>query len=197
MKKVLITFLSLACIAGGRFANAGTHVWSGAQGGLWSNPANWSSGGAPSANEAAPVIVQFPSTQSARRESTNNIANLKLDVLGFYGANYHLYGDSSTLTTIMLTGSQPPFPYAANLISGYSATNYIDWWLNLVLSTNVSILVGSGATPGLTYTVDASTDLKTWLLIGTAKAASPGGELIFIDPDAPNFPYRFYRFLAP
>jgi len=51
--------------------------------------------------------------------------------------------------------------------------------------------------PVLTYTVEASTDLKAWMSIGTATAASPGGELSFIDPNAPNFTHRFYRFVSP
>jgi autotransporter-associated beta strand protein len=57
-------------------------------------------------------------------------------------------------------------------------------------------ITGTGF-PGLTYTVEASTDLKTWMSIGTATAASPGGELSFMDPDAPNFTHRFYRFVSP
>src|SRR5436190_14780436 len=65
-------------------AHAGTHVWSGAQDGMLGNPANWSSGGAPSGFEAPPVVIQFPSGATARREITNNIANLKVDVFAFY-----------------------------------------------------------------------------------------------------------------
>ncbi|MCI0365930.1 MAG: hypothetical protein L0219_18880, partial [Phycisphaerales bacterium] len=39
-------------------------------------------------------------------------------------------------------------------------------------------ITGTGF-PGLTYTVEASTDLMAWVSIGTATAASPGGELTF------------------
>src|SRR5829696_301774 len=97
--------------------HAGTHVWSGAQDGNWGNPANWSSGGAPSTFEAAPVVIQFPSGAAARREVTNNVANLKVDVLAFYGGNYKLYAlDAAPIIT--LNGGTPPFPYAANLAAG-------------------------------------------------------------------------------
>lgn len=120
---------------------AGTHVWSGAVDGNWSTPGNWSSGGAPSAAEAPPVIVQFPSTASARRGTTNNIANLKLDVLYLFGADYHL----SSSAPITLTGSQPPFPYAYNLSSAGSGTNVLDYSADLVLSTNATINVGTNA----------------------------------------------------
>ena len=186
LNSILITLLSLACLAGARLANAGTHVWSGALNGYWSNPANWSSGGAPSAIEATPVVVQFPSTASVRRESTNDLAYLKLDVLAFYGANYRLYGEESTLRTLTLTGSQPPFPYAANLISGYSATNYIDWWLNLALPTNVSILVGSGATLKL----DAS-------LIGPGGFTKTGTGTLWLSGDIVNPAVVHNSFLSP
>src|SRR5205823_12839417 len=67
-RKTFLSLTLLACIAGAQPLRAGTHVWSGTQDSFWGNPANWSSGGAPSAYEAAPVIIQFPSTASARRE---------------------------------------------------------------------------------------------------------------------------------
>src|SRR5712691_2176067 len=111
--RILTSCAALALVASVQFTKAGTHVWSGTQGGLWSNPANWSSGGAPSAFEAAPVVIQFPATPSAEREMTNDLVNLRVDVLAFFGGNYLMYSESE----IALTGSQPPFPYAANLIS--------------------------------------------------------------------------------
>jgi hypothetical protein len=45
--------------------------------------------------------------------------------------------------------------------------------------------------PGVSYRVDASTDLVNWtnlFLIST-----PSGILDFIDPESANFPQRFYR----
>src|SRR5215216_2136603 len=123
-------------------AHAGTHVWSGAQDGYWGNPANWSSGGAPSTFEAAPVVIQFPSGATARREVTNNVANLKVDVLAFYGGNYKMYALNAT-RTMTLNGGAPPFPYAGNLVSGASTNNYIDPSVELVLATNTTtVLVG-------------------------------------------------------
>src|SRR4030095_16971007 len=123
MKKTLLPLLSLTCFAGGRFTNAATHIWSGAQDGYWSNPANWSSGGAPSTSEAAPVIVQFPPDASARRQTTNNVVNLKLNALAFFGGNYELY---ATVPGFTMPGGQPPFPYGANLSSGANTNTYID-----------------------------------------------------------------------
>lgn len=60
---------------------AGTHVWSGAGSNtLWSNPANWSSGGVPVAGEAAPVKLVFPANATVKNSSAN-INNLKVDAI--------------------------------------------------------------------------------------------------------------------
>ena len=142
MKKILLTLMSLTFLAGGPFANAGTHVWSGAVNGYWTTPGNWSSGGVPQVYSATPVVILFPSDASARRQTTNNINNLKVDVLGFYGGNYEMYGEN----TLTLTGNPPPSPYTANLISGGSTNNFIDAYVSMVLSNNVTVLVGTNAT---------------------------------------------------
>jgi autotransporter-associated beta strand protein len=59
-------------------------------------------------------------------------------------------------------------------------------------------LTGSGV-PNWVYTIQASEDLGNpngWHDIGTA-TADVNGKLTFLDPDAPNYSYRFYRFVAP
>lgn len=69
--------LSLLVFCG--FANAGTHTWSGAGANTnWSTAANWSSGGAPSAAEAAPVTLIFPAAPTSFN-STPNVSGLKVD----------------------------------------------------------------------------------------------------------------------
>src|SRR5436190_1487229 len=108
LKIKLLTAVALATLAVHHPIHAGTHVWSGTQDGNWGNTANWSSGGAPSVFEAAPIVLQFPSSLSARRQTTNNILNLKVDVLALYGATYELRSAGLPVT---FTGTQPPFPY--------------------------------------------------------------------------------------
>jgi hypothetical protein len=59
-------------------------------------------------------------------------------------------------------------------------------------------LTGSGV-PSWVYTLQASEDLSDpsgWHDIGTA-TADANGKLVFTDPDAPQHPIRFYRFVAP
>ena len=48
------------------------------------------------------------------------------------------------------------------------------------------------APPGHTYDILASTDLKAWTAIGTV-AVGASGRFTFADPDASQFPSRFYR----
>ena len=136
-------------------------------------PANWSSGGVPTVLEAPPVVIVFPNDISARRQTTNNLGNLKVDVLALYGGNYEMYAYASTLR---LTGSQPPFPYAANLISGASTNNLIDASVTLVLSNNVTVLVGTNAT----------LDLQAWLTGPGGLTKIGSGELWFHGWDNDN-----------
>ena len=72
---------------------------------------------------------------------------------------------------------------------------------NITSITNLGVggiqLNGLGAS-NVTYTVSANTNLLTtnWLNIGTA-AANGGGVFHFTDPNARNYPLRFYRFSWP
>lgn len=45
---------------------------------------------------------------------------------------------------------------------------------------------------GRQYDIEATQDLKTWTIIGSVTPGE-GGSLEFSDPNAPNFPKRFYR----
>lgn len=45
---------------------------------------------------------------------------------------------------------------------------------------------------GRTYDLLASTDLQEWVVIGVASLGT-GGDLNFVDPEAANYPSRFYR----
>jgi hypothetical protein len=47
--------------------------------------------------------------------------------------------------------------------------------------------------PGHNYVVEASTNLTTWSPVWTNPATAPG---LFQDPDAPQYPRRFYRVLT-
>ncbi len=103
-------------------AFAGTHVWSGASGNkFWSDPANWSSGGAPSINEAAPVIIEIPAAISGA--TTNNIFGLKIDLLRMLGSGQTIRTASGG--TITLRGGN-------SITNVHSAgVNYIDTTITL------------------------------------------------------------------
>jgi autotransporter-associated beta strand protein len=90
----VLVALALATVAGTR---AGTHVWSGAINDQWNLPGNWSSGGAPSANEAAPVILIFPSDPEIRSATRNNIPGLTVDRLSIQRGGYQFSASGSVL----------------------------------------------------------------------------------------------------
>lgn len=52
-------------------------------------------------------------------------------------------------------------------------------------------------TPGVTYSVQGSTNLVDWIHLGTATASSPAGIASYLDADVPLHPWRFYRVIAP
>jgi autotransporter-associated beta strand protein len=85
--------LGLALLACATNLLAATHVWSGAGGNsLFSNPANWSSGGVPSSNTVGLAIV-FPTNGSA--SATVDIQNLRVQKLSIERANFSLMGSPS------------------------------------------------------------------------------------------------------
>jgi hypothetical protein len=63
---------------------------------------------------------------------------------------------------------------------------------------NGQIQVTGTGSAGLTYIIEANTDLTTtnWLNIGSANA-DQNGAISFTDPNAVNYSQRFYRFVAP
>jgi fibronectin-binding autotransporter adhesin len=104
-------------------ATAGTHTWTGgAASEYWNAAANWT-GGAPTANEAAPVVLIFPAGFSG--VFTNNIANLKVDEIRLLGSGQTLRGANGVSLT-MRGGN--------TLTNFYSASfNSLDATLPLVL----------------------------------------------------------------
>lgn len=61
---------------------------------------------------------------------------------------------------------------------------------------NGRILMQFTGAPGQTYTIEASADLTSWMMIGMA-TANENGAFQFEDADAPSFSRRFYRVLVP
>jgi fibronectin-binding autotransporter adhesin len=96
--------LSLLTLGDARAAT--THVWSGAGGdALFSNPANWSSGGAPA--PGASVILRFP--PAGTTQAVVNVANLLAQEINITRTPFQLagVGDATPLTvqTVILTNN--------------------------------------------------------------------------------------------
>ena len=69
---------------------------------------------------------------------------------------------------------------------------------SITRGTNGNITLNGTGTIGVTYSVQANTNLNTtnWIVIGTSQG-NFNGALLFTDTNATNFPMRFYRFAQP
>ena len=117
---------------------AATHTWAGAGlSGFWSLPANWAGNNPPTAGEAAPVTISFPSG-AGRLNNTNNLGGLVIDELAFLGTGYTLNGSGGD-TNVTLRGGG-----GTALLGGANTTNTFAGSFNLILSNNVPITINSG-----------------------------------------------------
>jgi fibronectin-binding autotransporter adhesin len=97
---------------------AATHTWTGAGANeYWNNAANWS-GGAPSAAEAAPVVLIFPGSVV----TTNNIPGLTVDSLRFTGGYAVLHGASGGTLTFRGAGGTNLFMTTSANVSNHLAS---------------------------------------------------------------------------
>jgi autotransporter-associated beta strand protein len=81
------------------------HTWSGAAGVSrpeWSNPLNWSSGGAPQANETT-VALTFPAVTNTN--GTNDVPNLLINTITFSGGGYTISGNPLALSDVAFVAS--------------------------------------------------------------------------------------------
>ncbi|MBL9135306.1 MAG: autotransporter-associated beta strand repeat-containing protein [Verrucomicrobiales bacterium] len=119
---------------------AGTHTWSGAVNDQWNLPENWSSGGVPTPNESAPVILIFPSSTEARSATRNNIPGLTVDRLTLQRGGYRF---SATGSTLRFRGTGEKIWIASSLVS---ATNVFDSSFGLFLLDDAELEVGTRQT---------------------------------------------------
>ena len=121
-------------------ARAATHTWNGTgffgnTTRTWSDPFNWT-GGAPSTNEAPPVILVFPDT-ATEKLSTNDLAGLVVDEIRITGSNYTLFGKNPGNIVTLASGA---------LVSSTGSGNKIHSSLSLQLSSGRNINEFSVAT---------------------------------------------------
>jgi fibronectin-binding autotransporter adhesin len=142
--------LVLAAILPGAPAHAATHTWNGGGANeLWSTAANWT-GGAPTAGEAAPVILIFPNGVI----TTNNIVGLIVDGLRFTGADVTLHGSGGgTLIfrgaggTNLLASGGSSYLIASTLPVTWNGSNYC----NISLGSSVTFDCAIGGAGSVTF----------------------------------------------
>ncbi len=59
------------------------------------------------------------------------------------------------------------------------------------MQTNGQVQLSFVGAPGSNYVLEATTDFSTWTPISTNTALT--NQLNLLDPQATNFPYRYYR----
>jgi autotransporter-associated beta strand protein len=133
---------------------AAVHTWTGAGPGYnWTTAANWA-GGVPASGDT----VIFPAGRPGAT-STNDIADLVLDQVGFSGSNYLVYGNPITLTNTIYS-------------SAVRGTNQLS--LNLSLATaNLLAQATANNTLVLAGTISGALGV-TKLGAGTVTYQSPG-----------------------
>lgn len=121
-------------------AIAATHIWSGAINDQWNLPGNWSSGGVPTTNEPAPVILVFPSSSEARSATRNNIPGLTVDRITLQRGGYRF---SATGSTLRFRGTGEKVWLASSLVYG---TNVFEPSFGLYLLDTSELEVGTRQT---------------------------------------------------
>ena len=95
IKKILSLLVLPGFLAGAQLCRAGSHTWSGAVNNSWSNPGNWSSGGAPMFGETNLSLI-FPAS-ATRYAATNGVGNFAINTISIQGNNYAIGGYGITL----------------------------------------------------------------------------------------------------
>ena len=144
----------------------------------------------------SPAGGVFSSAVSVTLQSTNSLGALHYTLDGSLPTtNSLVYGQPFLLTT-NATVTVGAFANGFDNSAAASALFLVNPGFYLTpsgFSTNSRFQISVAATTGSNYVLQASTNLVNWTSISTNLAATNVFNLL--DPNAPNFPYRFYRVL--
>ncbi len=168
--KIFSVLAALVLISATPSTRAGLHIWTGAGATtLWSNPQNWVSLNPPSAVEAAPVQILFPTPAHPASLSTNDISGLQVDLISITGSHYSI--GSAGFRPIALKGG----------LSFVNAGSFNVFDIRLQLTGANTISSEAGADVTITSTVAGSGGFTT---AGAGQVIFAGGGLgnAFIGP---------------
>lgn len=132
MKTTLLFLLALFPLT----THAGTHTWSGnGANDLFSNSANWSAGGVPTAAEVAPVNLHFPAN-SGSPTPLDDISGLVVDGIIFDGGGYNLQGNGVAKLTFRRI---PVGSFSILCINSAALSDKIDATLPLVFNSTAIV----------------------------------------------------------
>jgi hypothetical protein len=154
-----------------------------------STPGNVQPNHSVSSSLVSPTARRVVLYSSANAALTNGVlANLIFSV----ATNAPLGVTSLTLTNVIFSNAQgnrvQPVTLVPGLITISPAPGIFD---SVVLSTNGVVQFQITGTPNISYIIQASANLQQWTDASTNIAI--GGIINFVDPQANQFRYRFYR----
>jgi hypothetical protein len=115
-------------------------------------------------------------TLNGVRPTTNSLA---------YAGAFNLYSNATVSASAYAPGFDNSVPASANFFVQplyFTSAGYL---------ANQSFQLGIFGVPGSNYVLQASTNFTTWVPIGTNMALT--NQIYFVDPNASNYPSRFYR----
>ena len=155
-----------------------------------------------------PAVIQQPLPQTIlvgqnASFAANTVGTQPLSYQWYFNGNSPVSGaQSKTLSLVNVTDSNAG-DYTLVVTNVYGSTTSAVATLTLLLPPAISSQVTSNGfelsaltIPGITYEVQASTNLINWTVIFTNRADT-NGFLLFNDPTSSTAPIRFFRLLFP
>jgi hypothetical protein len=130
-------------------------------------------------------------------QPSNTFAVSAVHLMSLQGGQVQLTNDTITYTPPAGFMGMDSFGYVLTPASGPSFNGTITALVNASLILNGSVTGGTATLqfigmPGSFYFIQASTNLKSWTLVGGATAGT-NGLFQFQDPNAGQYPDRYYR----
>ena len=130
-----------------------THVWSGVLSSTWSDPGNWSAGGAPSAAESD-VVLEFPASP-ATLSLNNDIVGLNVNSISFADM-YTMNGRALTVASSLDVGGGTSVSVSSDMTLG------ADVVMNVAASGMLTIAGAVSGTGGIYKDGFGSLALERW-----------------------------------
>lgn len=155
----------------------------------------------------APVIVTQPQSQ------TNALGVVVILSVSAYGSmpmtytwQYNGTNFPTSTSSSLLASNAGTYAVTVSNLAGFvvssnatltltNAPSQAGVFESIAVQADGTVQLGLSGTAGNTYTLDTSTNLKTWTPLATFSMTN--GAILYNDTTASNFPTRFYRLVSP